>query len=149
MMELTTDTVLRLLLAANVVLLGAAAVALLRFKEQVERFTKFWDSPVGLTLAEARSHEAEARKPLKVVTARDPDLERKVAGLESVVRSLAGRDQAAEKSADTRLPIENAVRMARHGATIEELIRSCGLNIGEAQLMRKLHGKSAASASQH
>jgi hypothetical protein len=31
--------------------------------------------------------------------------------------------------------------MARHGASIDDLIRSCGLNIGEAQLMRKLHGK--------
>lgn len=148
-MELTTETVLRLLLAANVVLLGAAGIAMLRFKEQAERFTKFWDSPAGVALAEARSHEAENRKPLKIVTAKDPELENKVAELQTVVRSLASRDQAQEQSTDSRLPIENAVRMARHGATIEELIRSCGLNIGEAQLMRKLHGKAAASAGQH
>lgn len=148
-MELTTETVLRLLLAANVVLLGAAGIAMLRFKEQAERFSKFWDSPAGVALAEARSHEAENRKPLKIVAAKNPELENKVAELQAVVHSLASRDQAQQTSADSRLPIENAVRMARHGATIEELIRSCGLNIGEAQLMRKLHGKAAASAGQH
>jgi len=32
--------------------------------------------------------------------------------------------------------------MARLGASVEELAKSCGLNIGEAHLMQKLHGQS-------
>ena len=49
------------------------------------------------------------------------------------------------KPVDGSLPIENAVRMARHGASIDELVRNCGLNIGEARLMQKLHSKAAAA----
>ena len=45
------------------------------------------------------------------------------------------------------LPIENAQRMARMGASIEDLTRSCGLNIGEARLMKKLHGKASQAAT--
>jgi hypothetical protein len=40
------------------------------------------------------------------------------------------------------VPLENALRMAKNGASIEDLTRNCGLNIGEARLMQKLHGKA-------
>ena len=60
--------------------------------------------------------------------------------------SLAKSDRVEPNDGESRLPIENAVRMAKHGASIEELVRGCGLNIGEAQLMRKLHGQSRAAA---
>jgi len=59
---------------------------------------------------------------------------------------MAVRDRVEAKDNESRLPIENAVRMAKHGASIEDLMRSCGLNIGEAQLMRKLHGQTRAAA---
>ena len=69
--------------------------------------------------------------------------------LQSVVRTLAKRKQPQAQPLDTNLPIENAVRMARHGASIDDLVRSCGLNIGEAQLMQKLHGKAQAQLQAH
>ena len=146
-MELSTEVVLRLLLAANVVLLGATVIALLRFREQAQQFESFWESPAGMSLADAQSLEAEARARPPLQT--DPALARKVMELQSVVRTLAKKDQAPPEPADTQLPIENAVRMARHGASIEDLIRNCGLNIGEAQLMRKLHGRSRAATGTH
>ena len=73
----------------------------------------------------------------------DPELERRVAELQSVVRTLAKNKPSVPEAVESSLPIENAVRMAKHGASIDDLIRNCGLNIGEAQLMRKLHGKAA------
>ena len=139
-MELSTELVLRLLLAANVVLLGAVAIALLRFREQALRFESFWDSPTGVSLADTQSLEAEAKAAPPPKPQRNPALERKIAELQSAVQTLAKNDQAPREAADIQLPIENAVRMARHGASIEDLVRGCGLNIGEAQLMRKLHG---------
>jgi hypothetical protein len=38
------------------------------------------------------------------------------------------------------------MRMAKLGASIDDLTRNCGLNIGEAQLMQKLHGKARAAS---
>jgi Protein of unknown function (DUF2802) len=44
---------------------------------------------------------------------------------------------------------ENAARMARSGATKEELIRNCGITGHEAELLVKLHGqRNAASAAE-
>ena len=127
-MELSTELVLRLMLAANVVLLGMTSIALLRFREQAQQFEKFWDSPAGVALADTQSLEAQARaqpeprpqpKPHQ-----DPALARRVVELQKVVKTLAARNQGLQEPADTRLPIENAVRMARHGASIDELVRS-------------------------
>lgn len=36
--------------------------------------------------------------------------------------------------------MDHAARLARGGASVDELTRNCGLNIGEASLMRRLHG---------
>ena len=147
-MELSTELVLRLLLAANVVLLGGAAIALLRFREQAQHFERFWESPAGVALADTQSLEAQAKACPRPQPVQDPVLARKVVELQQAVRTLAAKDKASGKPADIKLPIENAVRMAKHGASIEELIRTCGLNIGEAQLMRKLHGQARAAGTQ-
>ncbi|MBT8085201.1 MAG: DUF2802 domain-containing protein [Woeseia sp.] len=43
------------------------------------------------------------------------------------------------------LPVEYAVRMARSGATVDDLVRGCGLNIGEAQLLLRMHAVKRTS----
>ncbi|MDH3429838.1 MAG: DUF2802 domain-containing protein [Gammaproteobacteria bacterium] len=134
-----------LLLLSNAALLAAAAIALVRFRHQARRFEKFWDSPTGVSLADAQSLNAKSsheQLPENV----DPQLEKRVRELQTAVRDLAKKGQMIGEPVDKNRPIENAVRMARHGASIDELIRSCGLNIGEAQLMRKLHGKTQIAA---
>jgi len=143
MMEITTAMTTNLLLIANAVLLAAAAIALVRFRHQARRFEKFWDSPTGVSLADTQALDAKSSGEQPPQQS-NPQLERRVSELQTVVRTLARKEQAVCESADNNLPIENAVRMARHGASIDDLIRSCGLNIGEAQLMRKLHGKARA-----
>lgn len=45
------------------------------------------------------------------------------------------------------LPVEYAVRMARSGAGVDDLVRGCGLNIGEAQLLLRLHSSARAPAT--
>ena len=142
MMEFTDTTTLTLLLVANAALLAAAAIAVLRFQKQLRRFEQFWNSPTGTSLANREPEEA----PRPQV---NPHLERRVTELQSVVRTLAKQQKPVSVPApdtNTNLPIENAVRMARHGASIDDLVRSCGLNIGEARLMQKLHGKAQAEA---
>lgn len=141
-MNIPDDLIIQILLAGNALLLGLATIAMLRFRRQARRFERFWDSPTGLALA-----DSPAAEPVTKI-ATDPRLEKRVAELQSVVKTLAGRQPAAQQPAvPDKLPIENAVRMAKHGATIDDLIRNCGLNIGEAQLMRKLHGQTRSSTA--
>lgn len=137
-MTISDTTTLYLLLIANAALAGAAGIAIVRFQKQCKRFEQFWTSPTGAALANRQSVDDQPRPQAH------RHLERRVAELQSVVRTLAKKEQAVPKPPAGSLPIENAVRMARHGATIDDLVRSCGLNIGEAQLMQKLHGKAQA-----
>jgi hypothetical protein len=141
MMNIATELTTNLLLLANAVLLGLAAIALVRFRHQARRFESFWNSPSGVSLADTQSLQANSQPQS------DPQLEKRVAELQSVVKSLATQNVSKpEANEAVGFPIENAVRMAKHGASIDELIRSCGLNIGEAQLMRKLHGTAQVAA---
>ena len=140
MMEITDTFVTNMLLIANAALLAAAVIAITRFRKQARRFEKFWDSPAGVSLADAQALEAKPEPRT------DPELEKRITELQGVVRSMATKDRLERKDNENRMPIENAVRMAKHGASIEELVRSCGLNIGEAQLMRKLHGQARVVA---
>ncbi len=142
MMEFTNAMTINLLLIANAALLAAAAIAIVRFRKQARRFEKFWDSPTGTTLADTQARDA------KIAPQPNPQLEKRIAELQNVVWTLARKEQVIREPVDGKLPIENAVRMAKHGASVDELIRSCGLNIGEAQLMRKLHGKVQANDAQ-
>ena len=140
-MSIDSALTTNLLLFSNAALLAAATIALLRFRSQARRFEKFWDSPTGVSLADEQALKAQPEP--RPAPQPDPELERRVAELQSVVRTLASKNAIAREPAEPGLPIENAVRMAKRGASIDDLIRNCGLNIGEAQLMRKLHGKAA------
>ena len=138
-MNFSDTTALYMLIIANAALLAAAAIAVVRVRRQMRRFEKFWNSPTGVSLA-SREPVQEQPRPQA-----NRHLERRVTELQRVVKTLARREQPAVKPVDGSLPIENAVRMARHGASIDELVRSCGLNIGEARLMQKLHSRVQAN----
>jgi hypothetical protein len=127
-----------LLLIANAALLSAAAIAIVRFQKQCERLERFWNSPTGAALADQKSDQDRMQL---LSTMR---LERRLAQLQGKVDSLATTPAKSAPPPVTRqLPIENAIRMAKGGASVDELTRSCGLNIGEARLLRKMHGAAA------
>ncbi len=143
MMNISETTTLYLLLISNAAMLAAACIAVVRFQKQCRRIELFWNSPTGAYLADKAPGDGTSQP------AANPQLENRVIELQNVVRKLVNRDAREPPPVDGSLPIENAVRMARHGASIDDLIRSCGLNIGEAQLMQKLHGKAQAAAAQN
>ena len=138
-MNITASLGFYLLLVANAVLLAAACITITRFMSECRRLEQFWNSPTGVSLANREPVQEQPRPQA------NRHLERRVTELQSVVKTLARREQPAVKPVDGSLPIENAVRMARHGASIDELVRSCGLNIGEARLMQKLHSRVQAN----
>ena len=122
------------LLTANAALLAAVGLAMIKFQRQLKSFEQFWNSPTGAALADDQEQDA---KPDAAVLG----LERRVTEMQRVMRTIQERRPETVVETGPKLPIENAVRMAKHGATIDDLVRNCGLNVGEAQLMRKLHGK--------
>ena len=135
-MNIPDDQFLQLLLLANAILLAVAAIAIGRFCWRFERMTRFWHSPTGAAIADkAAQHE---RQQILV----NLRLERQLSGLQEKIDALADV-KPGTTTAPQPLPIDNAIRMARNGASIEELTRSCGLNIGEARLMQKLHREAA------
>ena len=121
-----------LLLLSNVLMLGAAALAILRFREQCRRLELFWSSPTGAAISD------DKQKRMRQQLLNNMRLEGRVAELQQMIDRIANNEQW---PADRQLPIDNAVRMAKNGATVEQLTQTCGLNVGEAQLMKKLHGK--------
>ena len=132
---------LTVLLVANALLLAIAAVVLSRFERRCKRIEEFWDSPTGTALADDGDEEVRAQ------TQATQRLERRVGELQRVVKLMDIKAPKQQAPVELNVPIENAVRMARQGASVDDLTRNCGLNIGEARLMQKLHGKAQHAAS--
>jgi len=128
-----------LLLASNVVVLLIAFAAVTRFERRWERIENFWDSPTGAALDELADVEQHEQMQ---ATQR---LEQQLGELQSAVKVIDLRAPTQQPPVERKVPIDNAVRMARLGASVEDITRNCGLNIGEARLMQKLHEKAASA----
>lgn len=139
MMMTTESYFLYLLLASNVALLAITSVALLRFERRWARIDEFWDSPTGAAVAESGD---EGTRQQMQATRR---LEQRLGELQRTVKVMDLKVPKQPPEIERNLPIENAVRMARLGASIDDLTRNCGLNIGEARLMQRLHGKAQSA----
>jgi hypothetical protein len=136
-------------LMANALLLGIALLVIIRFRREAKALLAFWQSPTGAVLvgehAQNPGHVACDQEPYVQSVMR---LEHQMLLLRRDFERLASTRLAPDARCEERvarpraLPIENAVRMARLGASEEELTRTCGLSLGEARLMKKLHGKS-------
>lgn len=137
---MTTFDLVYLLMMSNAVLLSAACMILIRFERRTRRMEQFWSSPTGAALSD--TDEPEFRKQMEATQR----LEKSMGELQRTVKVLDIKKHRPRPAVERNLPIENAIRMAKLGASIEELTRSCGLNIGEARLMQKLHGKARVAS---
>ncbi|HNP34411.1 MAG TPA: DUF2802 domain-containing protein [Woeseiaceae bacterium] len=142
-MNILDSDIAYLVIVANALLLAAAALAILRFSSQYHKMRDFWRSPTGAAVADDKAESAAVHNLLQA-TAR---LEGRMAALQKQVEQLAKTPEAPVRNNVRPLPIDNAVRMARSGASVDDLTRTCGLNIGEARLMQQLHARRAATAS--
>lgn len=130
-----------LIVIANAVLLTAASLAILRFSKQSRGLLEFWRSPTGTAVAAGTAESAAVVRLLKMAAR----LERRVADLQAQVEQLSKRPGQTVRHNVRPLPLDNAARMARSGASVEELTRTCGLNLGEAKLLRQLHARRPAA----
>jgi len=137
MMTLSETYYLYLLLASNVLVLAGGLVAITRFRELCKEQASLWSSPTGAVLADVDEKSDELQRQQLTVNLQ---LEKQIQCLRRELRALSNRGNEANVP-ERSLPVDNAVRMARNGASIDDLTRSCGLNIGEAQLIKKMHGE--------
>ena len=84
-----------------------------------------------------------ARRRLETLQA---DHQARLAELEEHCRELEGQARQLNtrlvhlESLGARHGFKEAIALSQHGATASEIAESCGLNAGEAQLVRALHG---------
>ena len=134
-----------LLIISNAVMLALACLSFARFDRRCNQIEEFWASPNGSTLSD--EDDAEKQRQLKMTQR----LEKRVGELQRSVKVIELKKATPdERPVERNLPIENAVRMAKKGASVEDITRNCGLNIGEARLLQKLHGQTQLqSAASH
>ena len=97
-----------------------------------------------------RRQTAEVLSQTQLVLQRLAELE---ARLDAARSSIAKLGERLERPAAPPQPpspgYQIAIRLARGGASREELMSGCGLTLAEAELVRRLHGPDAAHPRQH
>lgn len=144
MMDIFSDFQFEILLCGNALIVGAAAIAVLRFQRLVIKNERFWNSPVGAQLAEKPDidgvlcgfldHRLRLMQDrIEALALSRPVVEKRVP---------ASLPEAARKASPqpAQMPFEYAVRMAKQGAGVDDLMRACGLTRAEARLLHRVHG---------
>ena len=126
------------LLAANTLVLTGGLLLVLRLRRLCELHEKSLQCPPAMALAEADQPATDREQKQMSALMR---MEQQLLSLRAELATHANaRSEVA--TSERVLPLDNAVRMAKNGASVDDLTRSCGLNIGEAQLIRKMHGSA-------
>lgn len=146
MMNLLSDYTHYLLLGSNAMMLCAAAIAVARFERQIRTNQKFWRSPTGSALLEV-SETVEPRTAGNNDAVLSGFLERRLAIMHQRLNDVDRKLQEFVPSQPAGTPFSHAARMARSGASIDDLVRTCGLSTQEASLVRKLHSSSQDAVS--
>lgn len=129
---MTVTLPLYLLLIANAALIVAAAFAVLRVERALQDSAEFWRSPTGAAIKARNPSGGDEQSRLIAL---------RMTALQRAVDALGRREQVSVPERVVDLPLQHALRMAKRGASVGDLTRDCGLNIGEAELLHRLHGQ--------
>ena len=132
MMTINDTYMLYALLVSNAFLLGAATIAVLRLQNLVRDSESFWNSPTGAAIQRKNNSSAQLTGIV----------DQRISSLQRVIDRLSERDRLAHSQKSGDLLFNNAVRMAKRGASLDDLTRSCGLSTGEARLMMRVHANA-------
>jgi len=90
-----------------------------------------------------RRQTAEVLSQTQLVLQRLAELEARVDGTRAAIAQLGARLDRPAAATPAHAPspgYQIAIRLARGGASREELMSGCGLTLAEAELVRRLHG---------
>lgn len=121
------------LLVANLLLLGAAAIELLRVRRIVARQRRAVPESTPVQAARTAADDADFLGAL----------DERILALRRVADELLRVEPPLRSAARQDAAYDDAVRLARRGAQAAELTRSCGLNRGEAELIQRLYAVRA------
>lgn len=136
MMNIEPNYTMYLLFAANALLAAAALLAITRLQRMTNKQVAFWSSPTGASLMSQKNQEQLLSR-----------LEEQISDLLVQVEN-SGAKQPSQPGTANVMPFDNAVRMARHGASLDDLARTCGLSVTEARLLKRVHGDRQVSGAQ-
>jgi alkylation response protein AidB-like acyl-CoA dehydrogenase len=94
---------------------------------------------------------AEVLSQTQLVLQRLAELEARIDAAGSAIAGLGERLERPAAAAPSSSPspgYQIAIRLARGGASREELMSGCGLTLAEAELVRRLHGPQAPELRQ-
>jgi alkylation response protein AidB-like acyl-CoA dehydrogenase len=97
----------------------------------------------------AQAHTAQLQANHEVVLRRLADLEARVSATQVAVSQLGEQIERPQQPAPAPAApgYQIAIRLAKGGASREELISGCGLSIHEAELVHRLHAPQAKSSA--
>ena len=134
-MIIDDPTIYFAILAGKAFVLILGTIVLLSMWRQMRRVEQYLSE---LKQVPAPEEQPDTSKQQLIANLR---LDKRISELQQQIAALPATEQKSGVDPVSRpLPIENATRMARHGASVEELTRTCGLNVGDAELLKKLHG---------
>src|SRR6267142_463512 len=120
---------------------GRAVFLLLSFALAVVAFTRWRRA--------AQAHAAQLQANHEVVLQRLADLEARIAATNVAVSQLGERmerpQQLTAAPAASSPVYQIAIRLAKGGASREELVSKCGLSSNEAELVHRLHAPQVKS----
>ncbi len=127
---------LYLLILANAAIVVAATFAVLRVEKALSESNGFWGSPSGAAVSSGYADVDDRER-----------LVHEIQALQQSVEVLQKGAEPREVGRVVDMSFGRAVRMAKGGASVDELTETCGLSLGEAQLLHRLHGGPAAKAN--
>lgn len=122
--------------AAGAATAALLATALLALNSSIRRKRQLLATALG-----------EARNQAMAAQAAATDLRAELATLRHHLEQLEHR-QERQAAAGSHTGFRQAIALCRHGASARELVESCGLSEGEAQLVHSLYGRNPASPTQ-
>lgn len=145
MMQLINNFAIYALIIVNTFLLFRATVMLRETQSIIlQDARKENPSPVKAVISEGASIRNQAKSYAAMSQLLDSRLNKMQLQIQQVLNK---KTTTAAAPRPAQMPIEHAMRLARHGASAEDLSRTCGLNKEEAKLMHRLHASSIARAA--
>lgn len=117
---------------ANVCLLGAAIMAVGRLQRVLAGKAIYSRLAAGNAI---EAQVADIDEHCRIVSERLGEIQDQIERFSHLERLLIG-------PVSREFPMEHAARLAKSGASVEELTKNCGLSIGEARLIQRLHGQA-------
>ena len=137
MMNIFATYQIEMLLVCNAVALISVSMAVVQLRRMIQKRDDFWTSFTGAHLID---EAAQDNALCGFLDHRLALLHRRIDALAETPRAPEPKPKPEPVAKVPAMPFEYAVRMAKQGAGVDDLVQACGLNRAEATLIHRVHG---------